>query len=206
MHAVATACMRTSATSSAWLERLPWEQEARGSNPLWLTMMPAVVLEAGAQYNDWTVVQPGTGHSICECTCGIQQRVRNFYLLNDKSRSCRDCSDANRGARPDRMFASDLPPALYRKFSSLVRNAIARCTNPDNWAWEYYGARGIQVCEQWLANSQLFFDYVQTLPGCCDRTLTLDREDNDGHYEPGNLRFVTRTVSVNNRRCSYAAA
>ena len=34
------------------------------------------------------------------------------------------------------------------------------------------------------------------------RKLQLDRVNNDGHYEPGNLRYVTRTQQNLNKRTS----
>lgn len=81
-----------------------------------------------------------------------------------------------------------------------VRHAILRCTRPAHPGYGNYGGRGICVCEQWLGDPVEFVLYLATLPGWDDPSLMLDREDNDGHYEPGNLRFVTRRESQANRR------
>jgi hypothetical protein len=78
--------------------------------------------------------------------------------------------------------------------------AIDRCTNRRNPGYKHYGGRGIRVCDEWLDDCRLFAEYLLTLPGHRDRTLVLDRIDNDGNYEPGNLRFVTPKESVANRR------
>lgn len=43
-------------------------------------------------------------------------------------------------------------------------------------------------------------EYLYTLSGSNDAYLVLDRADNDGHYEPGNLRFVTPSQSLLNRQ------
>lgn len=89
------------------------------------------------------------------------------------------------------------------RLKQRVRKAIARCTNPNATYYNRYGGRGIKVCQEWLDNPVAFYDYLLTLHGWCDLNLVLDRVDNDGHYEPGNLRFTTRTESQNNRNCFY---
>lgn len=78
-----------------------------------------------------------------------------------------------------------------------ARNAIARCTNAKHPQWQDYGGRGIQVL---FTSAREFAEHIATLPGAYDTSLVLDRKANDGHYERGNLQFVTRTESTRNRR------
>ena len=56
----------------------------------------------------------------------------------------------------------------------------------------------------WLVTPVLFMEYLLTLPGCDNEELVLDRIENDGHYEPGNLRFVTHKESAANRGGKFA--
>jgi hypothetical protein len=42
--------------------------------------------------------------------------------------------------------------------------------------------------------------YIQTLPDWDKPNTDLDREDNNGNYEPGNLRIVPRRTNANNTR------
>ena len=72
----------------------------------------------------------------------------------------------------------------------------ARCNNPKQRDYRYYGARGIKVCERWN-------DYRNFLADMGRRPspkLSLDRIDNDGHYEPGNCRWTTQSEQVRNQR------
>jgi hypothetical protein len=73
-----------------------------------------------------------------------------------------------------------------------------RCYRPLEQSYEYYGARGIGVCDKWLASSTAFYEWAMAngwAPG-----LQLDRINVDGMYGPENCRFVTQTTNVRNRR------
>jgi hypothetical protein len=62
------------------------------------------------------------------------------------------------------------------------------------------------VWGEWCADQVAFVAYLMTLDGWDNDGLVIDRIDNDGHYEPGNLRFVTRSVSQRNKRSWGALA
>lgn len=82
-----------------------------------------------------------------------------------------------------------------------VWNAMnKRCHNPKTKWYENYGGRGIQVCDEWRGRGGFarFYEHVGPRPS---PEHTLDRIDNDGNYEPGNVRWVNRlTQSKNSRR------
>ena len=80
---------------------------------------------------------------------------------------------------------------------------IGRCTNKKNKAWPDYGGRGIRVCDRWRGSFENFLADVGKRPSGSKGKVpefSLDRIDNDSHYEPGNVRWATREVQVNNRR------
>ena len=71
-----------------------------------------------------------------------------------------------------------------------------RCLNPNNHKFSRYGKRGISVTDEWLDFKN--FEYWANNNGF-EISLTLDRIDTDGNYEPSNCRWVDQSVQQNNR-------
>lgn len=84
---------------------------------------------------------------------------------------------------------------LYWVWAAMIQ----RCTNPANPSYADYGGRGICVCERWRKFENFASDMAPRPAG-----HLLDRRDNNGDYEPGNCRWVTRCLQNSNRRnCLY---
>jgi hypothetical protein len=73
---------------------------------------------------------------------------------------------------------------------------IGRCTNPRATDYRFYGGRGIQVCDRWRHSFPVFLADMGERP----LGTTLDRINNDGDYEPGNVRWATPKQQAANRR------
>ena len=64
------------------------------------------------------------------------------------------------------------------------------CYNSNTKCYKYYGGKGISVCIDWK-NNYVAFKFWATLSGYQD-SLTIDRIDNDGNYEPTNCQWLTK--------------
>lgn len=87
--------------------------------------------------------------------------------------------------------------ATRRQDYDRWRAMIRRCENPDDPNWPRYGGRGIQVCERWH-DPVLFVQDLDAL-GPKPSGATLDRKDNDGNYEPGNVQWSTWSRQTRNQ-------
>jgi len=81
-----------------------------------------------------------------------------------------------------------------------------RCLNPSYHHYHRYGGRGITIHEPWINDSQAFIDWVRTNLGDRPEGMSLDRIDNDGNYEPGNLRWATKRQQSANRQQRLGAS
>lgn len=83
---------------------------------------------------------------------------------------------------------------------SMYRTMLTRCRNPNRKGYANYGGRGITVCERWLD----FAKFVEDMGPSWAPGLTIEREDNDKGYEPGNCCWIPRAKQARNRRwCTY---
>ena len=88
--------------------------------------------------------------------------------------------------------------AEVRRVYAIMNGARARCNNPNAAAYPDYGGRGVQFkfssptdATKWV------LDNIGARP---DTQYSIDRIDNDKHYEPGNLRWATRVEQARNKR------
>jgi len=81
----------------------------------------------------------------------------------------------------------------------------SRCNNIKDKSFKDYGARGIEIADYWNFNKTArnialknFIEYAESLNR--NEDLEIDRINNNGHYEKGNIRWVTRLDNANNKR------
>lgn len=80
------------------------------------------------------------------------------------------------------------------------RHINIRCHNQNSAGYAAYGGRGIVVCDEWRTSFQAFLAAVGPKPSPAH---SLDRfPNNGGHYEPGNVRWATRSEQARNRSTS----
>lgn len=71
-----------------------------------------------------------------------------------------------------------------------------RCFNKNEPNYHRYGGRGITIHPDWINNFQAFYDHIGPRPS---PEHSIDRIDNNGHYEPGNVRWATHEQQAYNK-------
>jgi len=128
----------------------------------------------------------------CECDCGNIVEVMARNLKAGLSRSC-GCLQKEIVGKLNRTHGhSTKITKTYRTW----KNMLQRCGNPKNKSYNNYGGRGIKVCDRWLHSFENFLDDMGEAP----ERLTIERENNNGNYEPGNCVWTTRKEQNYNTR------
>ena len=83
---------------------------------------------------------------------------------------------------------------LYRVWTDIK----TRIKNHNYAYFNYYGGRGIDMCNDWKREFLLFYDW--SIENGYEDGLSIDRINNDGNYEPSNCRWATNSVQQRNKR------
>jgi len=136
-----------------------------------------------ARFGRLTVIGYADRRRICRCDCGKMLSVDVSALHRQRSCGCQMKHGAAQRAatRPE-----------YRIWVGIK----TRCTNVRSHGYHRYGGRGIVMHKPWAASFETFLRDVGSRPS---PEHTLDRyPNNDGNYEPGNVRWATRAEQARN--------
>jgi hypothetical protein len=129
----------------------------------------------------------------CRCDCGQIVTITGYNLFG-RTNSCgclkRELT-AKRMAVSARKHGGSKSPE-YRAWVGMRRRCRDSGERGKHWA-----GRGIRVCEEWEKSFEAFLAHVGSRPS---EEHSLDRVNNDGNYEPGNVRWATQKQQMRNRR------
>ncbi len=128
----------------------------------------------------------------CRCDCGTETTVRISSLVSGGTKSC-GCRIPAVIADRSRTHGLSREP-LYIIHQGMMR----RCYSTDCKSYGRYGGRGIRVCTEWH-DVQKFIAWVEVNLGPRPAGMSIDRINNDGDYEPGNVRWATAKEQAANR-------
>ena len=133
------------------------------------------------------VAKSSNGTPLFECVCPDCGKVR----IQDKRKIGKPCMSCANKRRSTHGLTNT---KLYR----LLHNMIARCTYPSSSNYEYYGGRGIGVCDEWSKDPEAFVRWAND--NGYHEDLEIDRIDVNGPYAPWNCRFISHLENSRLRR------
>ena len=150
----------------------------------------------GQRFNRWVVLNQLDDSRLwlCKCDCGTEA-VKDIYTL--KKGTSQSCGCLRREVIIRRNKENN-PRIIKHGMSgtpewSAYKDARNRCNSPKNKRYKDYGGRGIKFL---FTSFEQFFAELGPRP----QGLSLDKINNDGNYEPGNVRWATSKEQGLNRR------
>jgi hypothetical protein len=129
----------------------------------------------------------------CLCSCGKVATVRGISLKTGNTRSC-GC------LRRDVLTSLNKSAATHGRTRTPEFNIWCgikkRCLNPKDKDYPNYGGRGVTICERWLR----FENFLKDMGERPRPSLSIERRNNGGDYEPSNCYWATRSQQAINRR------
>ena len=132
---------------------------------------------------------------VFECSCGKKFIAYQYQIKNGNTKSC-GCLRR----KGNRLKHGDNKVGDMNNLYSLWIAIKQRCYNPNRKQYSDYGGRGINVYSEWINDYSTFKKWILNNIGERPKGLTLDRINNDGNYEPNNLRWANRITQRQNRR------
>ncbi len=127
----------------------------------------------------------GNSQWFCRCDCGKYTATPRAYgLINGTTTTC--------GCGKGEKNGSHKHPE-YRIWMGMKN----RCYDPQSDVFNYYGGRGIKVCDRWLKSFSAFLGDMGKRPSPKHQ---INRINNDGDYEPSNCEWVLQSVNMRNTR------
>tara|TARA_R110000822_G_scaffold74909_1_gene179932 strand:+ start:112 stop:618 length:507 start_codon:yes stop_codon:yes gene_type:complete len=157
----------------------------------------------GKKFGRLTVISRGEnqGRSTrwhCRCSCGNKALVRADHLKKGKTKSC-GCYSKEAVAERNKTHKHETHghssngkrSGTYHSWQAMK----IRTQNPTHAKWKDYGGRGIGMTFRW-AKFELFLEDMGKKPA----GTSIDRINNNGHYEKSNCKWSTPKEQANNRR------
>lgn len=130
----------------------------------------------------------------CLCDCGNTTIAEKGKLKNGNTKSC-GCLHHDVVSK---MLTThgDSRNGKNKRLYSIYKNMKNRCYNKNGQDYNYYGGKGVIICDEWM-NDYINFKNWSLSNGYSDN-LTIDRINVNGNYEPSNCRWVDMKTQMNN--------
>ncbi|MEG0359729.1 MAG: hypothetical protein RR598_10730 [Anaerorhabdus sp.] len=133
----------------------------------------------------------GNTYAFCRCDCGGEKRIIYSNIRKGLTTSC-GCHQINR-IKEVCVTHGKSKSRIHKEWRSIKY----RIKNKSASDYEYYGGKNISMCDEWESNFESFYEW--SISNGYNDTLTIDRIDNNGNYEPSNCRWISHQKNCFNR-------
>lgn len=139
----------------------------------------------------------------CLCDCGATINVRSSRLI----KTTKTCGSCYKTGKSKHRYNKSLLQTVTNRLSFILK----RCIRNNDDQYHIYGGRGITVYTPWCGykkeNAEAFCSYLLSLYPNLETLFLqgyqIDRINNDGNYEPGNLKLSTPKENSRNKSNNF---
>jgi len=131
---------------------------------------------------------------LCKCDCGKEMKVASSDLRGGHTKSC-GCYNLDKIIERNTTHGG-----CYTRLHKIWSNMTSRCYIPSSTRFADYGGRGITVHDEWKKDFSIFRTWAYA-NGYADN-LTIERKDVNGHYNPGNCKWIPNSEQSRNTRAN----
>lgn len=124
------------------------------------------------------------------CNKQFKTSIRSAY----KSKKCKSCAIKENNTKHG---------LSYERKYHIWYEIIQRCYNKNHAFYHCYGLKNISIFDLWKDNPKLFIEYINSLENVDKKGYSLDRINNNGNYEPGNLRWTDSLTQSHNSKHGF---
>jgi hypothetical protein len=164
--------------------------------------MNRIIDHTGKKYGRLTVIRRTDNRGgyvawLCLCDCGTERAVLANNLARGTTVSC-GCyrKESTKQANKANTKHGWVGTYQYKTWGDIK----SRCYNEKHKAYPNYGGRGIKIYYRWKDDPAAFCEWLDRYLGPRPEGHSLDRINNDGDYEPRNLRWADASTQLKNRR------
>lgn len=172
--------------------------------------MKRIEVKEGDRYGRLTIVREVEQRKYqrfieCKCDCGNTKEFNMYKVLSGVATGC-GCGILNNSGQfkknqdaHNKTHGDSMKDTKHYYIHKLWMRIKRKCYNPNDHKYYRYGARGIKMYEPWINDYQLFKSWILDNLGERPYNTSLDRINNNKHYEPYNLRWATPSQQAYNR-------
>jgi|SRR5665213_2818724 len=135
----------------------------------------------------------GGTKALCRCDCGAEGVFNVRNMMSGNTLSC-GCLKRELDLIRRKTHGMSKTPE-YETWCHIKK----RCLNPDDQDFKDYGGRGITICDRWRDSFEAFLSDVGRRPD----GYSIERENVDGNYEPGNVCWIPKSKQNLNKRTTH---
>ncbi|MFY0744746.1 hypothetical protein AB1K09_19965 [Solibacillus silvestris] len=134
----------------------------------------------------------------CKCDCGTIKEIRGDVLTSKREPRTLSCGCLRNEQAVKNIEKNHKHKSSGTRLYHIWQNMKARCYNANDNSYGNYGGRGIEICDEWLNDFAKFKEWA--LNNGYKESLSIERHNVNGNYEPSNCSWIELNEQANNRR------